>query len=63
MKFSLELNKQESDLLESTAEQLGIKPEELARAALLEVLNRDDDFQQAAKHVVEKNLELYKRLS
>ena len=48
----------------SLAKEVGVAPEELARATLEEWLSRPkDDFLQAAKYVLEKNADLYRRLA
>ena len=49
--------------LKAIAEQAGVSPEELARASLEEWLTLPrDDFVAAARYVLEKNRELYRRL-
>ena len=46
------------------AERLGVAAEDLLRAAVVDLLEgRDEPFLSAARHVVEKNAELYKRLA
>ena len=63
MNLSLELSQTEHEQLEKVAEQLGLRPEELARAAVNELCNQPpEDFQQIATRVLEKNKALYKRL-
>jgi len=50
--------------LQERATQLGIAPEELARAGIVELLDRPDAaFQQALDYVLEKNADLYRRLA
>lgn len=50
--------------LKAIAQQVGVAPEELARASLEEWLSRPrEDFERAARHVLEKNAELYRRLA
>ena len=50
--------------LKAIAEQAGVSPEELARASLEEWLALPrEDFVAAARYVLEKNRELYRRLS
>ncbi len=50
--------------LNKMAEQLGVVPEELVQASIEELLSRPDpDFEQAVKHVLKKNAELYRRLA
>ena len=64
MKLLLELTESQNEKLDLTAKRLGIRREELARAALDELLNKlQEDFDAAAQHVLDKNEELYRRLS
>ena len=64
MKLSIELTETEGTKLRDEAARLGVKPEVLARAALADLLsNEDEDFRQAAEHVLQKNEELYRRLA
>ena len=64
MKLSIDLNDSQADLLKQTATKLGVPVEELARAAVSDLLVADDsDFAEAANRVLEKNRELYERLS
>ena len=64
MSISLELNDEQSKRLEERARQLGVDPRDLAKAAVNDLLSRtDDDFDRAAKFVLDKNRELYRRLS
>lgn len=50
--------------LKALALEIGVAPEELARASLEEWLGRPrEDFVQAARYVLEKNAELYRRLA
>jgi ribosome-binding protein aMBF1 (putative translation factor) len=49
--------------IESAAKQKGISVEELVRASMEEALTRESEFERAARHVLEKNTELYRRLS
>ena len=50
--------------LEQAAQRLGISPEELLRQSVEEKLERlDDTFRSAAEYVLDKNRELYRRLS
>ena len=53
-----------STVFEELARRLGVDPRELAKAAVNDLLARPaDDFDRAAKLVLEKNGELYRRLS
>lgn len=64
MKLSLDLTESQNEKLDTTAKRLGIRPEELAKAALNDLLDKpQEDFESAAQHVLSKNKELYKRLS
>jgi len=64
MKLSIELNEAEGTKLRDEAARLGVEPEDLARAALADLLrNEDEDFREAAEHVLRKNEELYRRLA
>jgi antitoxin FitA len=50
--------------LRELADRANVSPEELARAGLEDWLRQPrDDFAQAARYVIEKNAELYRRLS
>ena len=50
--------------LKAIAKEAGVSPEELARASLEEWLSRPrDDFKQAASYVLNKNVDLYRRLA
>ena len=64
MKLSIELNETEGTRLRDEAARLGVEPEDLARAALVDLLrNEDEEFRKAAEHVLRKNEELYRRLA
>ena len=50
--------------LNEMANQLGVVPEELVRASVEDLLTRPGaDFEQAMKHVLKENAELYRRLA
>jgi metal-responsive CopG/Arc/MetJ family transcriptional regulator len=50
--------------LSEMANQLGVGPEELVRASVEDLLTRPEaDFEQAMKHVLKENAELYRRLA
>lgn len=50
--------------LKERAAQLRVAPEELVRASIEELLTRpDEEFQRALSHVLNKNMELYRRLA
>ena len=64
MKLDIELSPAEEQRLRQEAERLKITPEELARAAVADLLSeRDQDFKVAAERVFEKYSELYRRLA
>jgi antitoxin FitA len=50
--------------LEERARELVVNVRELAKAAVNDLLNRpDEEFDRAARYVLDKNRELYRRLS
>jgi hypothetical protein len=64
MKLAIELPPGQAEKLRAEAERLGLAPEELARAALSDLLSTPDpEFHDVARRVVAKNRELYKRLA
>lgn len=64
MSISVELDDEQSKRLETRACELGVDARELAKAAVNDLLSRPaTDFDRAARFVLEKNRELYRRLS
>ena len=64
MKLSIEIPEAAAAKLREEADRLGMRPEELASAAVIDLLYREaDDFQAAADYVLQKNRELYQRLA
>ncbi|MEZ5320356.1 MAG: hypothetical protein R2752_23340 [Vicinamibacterales bacterium] len=64
MKLAFELPPAQADRLQKEAARLGVTPDELARAALADLLAiQDPDFEAAARRVLDKNQELYRRLA
>jgi hypothetical protein len=64
MKLSLDLTERQNEKLKLAAKSLGLRPEELAKAALNDLLDRpQEDFEEATAHALRKNKELYRRLS
>lgn len=64
MKLAFELAPAQADRLRDEANRLGLAPEDLARAALADLLSTpDDEFRAAAARVLQKNQELYRRLA
>ena len=63
MKLDIELSPAQAERLRQEAERLKVTPEELARAALSDLLAEpDESFKIAAERVLRKNAELYRRL-
>ena len=64
MRLSVELTPLQEQQLAAIAARLNVAPEILAAAALRDLLDRrEDEFEAAAAHVLEKNRELYRRLA
>ena len=64
MKLSIDLSPAQADRLRLEAERLGLTPEDLARAAIADLLaTTGEDFKAAADRVLNKNAELYRRLA
>jgi hypothetical protein len=64
VKLGIELSPAQTERLRHEAERLGVAPEDLARAAVLDLLAMGDaEFRAVAERVVRKNAELYRRLA
>ena len=64
MKLAIELPPAQADKLRAEAQRLGLSVEDLARAALADLLSTPDaEFQDVANRILTKNRELYKRLA
>jgi hypothetical protein len=64
MQLVIDLSPAQAERLRAEAERLGVKPGELAKAILADLLNRaPDDFTSTAERVVKKNAALYRRLT
>jgi len=64
MKLSIELSPADTKRLAEEAGRLGVTPERLAHAAVSDLLAREqEDFAAAARYILEKNRELYRRLA
>ena len=64
MTITLQLDDEQSRRLLEISRELNVDPSELAKAAINDLVSRpSDDFDCAAQHVLEKNRELYRRLS
>jgi hypothetical protein len=64
MKLSIDLSPAQADRLRLEAERLGLTPEDLAKAAIADLLaTTAEDFKAAADRVLQKNAGLYRRLA
>jgi hypothetical protein len=65
MKLSIDLSPAQAERLRLEAQRLGLTPEDLARAAIADLLASpgEDFFNAAAERVLKKNEELYRRLA
>jgi len=64
MKLDIELSPAHTERLRQEAERLNVTPEDLARAALSDLLSEPDEtFKIAAERVLRKNADLYRRLA
>jgi hypothetical protein len=62
--ITVPLTEERLEQLRELARRAGVAPEELARAGLEDWLRQPrDDFAAAARHVLQKNAELYRRLA
>ncbi len=64
MTLNLEIDAQQLERLEETARRLKVSVDDLAKAAINDLLAKPEgDFERAAERVLQKNAELYKRLA
>jgi hypothetical protein len=64
MRISIDITGADERALIEAAERLNVPVDELAAAILADFLSRrDEEFERAAERVVEKNRELYRRLT
>lgn len=64
MRLAIELPPAQADKLRAEAQRLGLSPEDVARAALSDLLSTPDaEFQVVARRLLTKNEDLYKRLA
>ena len=62
--ITINLSEERMQRLREIASRLGVSPEDLARMSVEELLARPNEkFEEAARHVLEKNAELYRRLA
>ena len=64
MQLPVELTDAQLESLRERAKSLGISPEQLASAAVADLVERPaDDFERAVSEVLSRNAELYRRLA
>jgi hypothetical protein len=64
MTLNLELDEQQTQRLRDVARRLNVSVDDLAKAAINDLLAKpENDFEQAAVRVLKKNAELYGRLA
>ena len=64
MTLAISLTEDQARDINRFAADLGVAPEELARAAVVDLITQmQPDFESAAEAVLEKNRELYERLA
>jgi len=64
MKIAIELNAAQTERLQAIATSLGVNAEELAKAAVADLVSAGaDDLEAAVSRVLQKNRELYQRLA
>jgi len=64
MKIAIDLTATQTERLKEIAADLGVGAEELAQAAVADLVSANaDDFESAASRVLQKNRELYRRLA
>jgi len=64
MPILLQLDEEQSRRLEEVARELKVDANELAKAAINDLVSRPaDDFDRAVRYVLDKNRELYRRLA
>jgi hypothetical protein len=64
VRISVVVSEDQAERLRRAAEHLGVRPEDLARAGVRDLLRQPDEvFERAAEYVLRKNEELYRRLA
>lgn len=64
MTLNLELDEQQIQRLQEAARRLNVSVNDLAKAAINDLLAKPElDFEQAVSRVLKKNAELYRRLA
>lgn len=64
MEMTIVLSEDQAKQLAKLAKRLSVRPQELVRAAINDLISEpDEDFRRITRHVFRKNEELFKRLS
>ena len=64
MTMTLQLDDAKADALRQKAQRVGLDPEQFLRASVYDLIAQPDaDFDQAAKRILSKNRDLYRRLA
>ncbi|MCZ2343801.1 MAG: ribbon-helix-helix protein, CopG family [Bacteroidales bacterium] len=63
MAITIDLTPDQTERLSDLAQQQGISTEELARQALLDLLDRRLTIDSATQYILHKNSQLYRRLA
>ena len=64
MTLNLELDELQTERLQQIADRLNVSLNDLAKAAINDLLAKPEcDFENAAKHILKKNTDLYRRLA
>ncbi|NOZ05890.1 MAG: DNA-binding protein [Chloroflexi bacterium] len=64
MQMTIDLSNEQAERFQQIAKSLSVPPQELMQAAIDDFLSRPtEDFRQAARYVLQKNEDLYNRLS
>ena len=62
--MTLQLDDVKADALRQKAQRVGLDPEQFPRASVYDLIVQPDaDFDQAAKRILSKNRDLYRRLA
>jgi hypothetical protein len=63
MTLKIDMSRDQLERFLEAARDLGVKPEELARAVVIDLVEQPrEDFERAAEFVLRKNRDLYERL-
>lgn len=61
--LTFQLPEEKADRLTQAAKEMGVPVEDLLQRITDDFLNRNESFEAAAKYVLRKNAELYRRLA